>query len=491
LLPAMTSQPKLATPLIVSSPLFSRCVDVENLLHREGYLTGVAFPFSSPASLQDVLSAMGHEGVEGLASTSALVIPLSGRRCIRTGAHLEMPPCAELAACMRRTAELLLGGTLAPQHPHCLLVPTNQRCQRASASLFAELVAPAPPPKLPVCKTLASLSAQRPGSRQAAPPPPSAAGGGGASPAAAPAKGGQLFVPLDEVLGFVFPPGALHPRSMGRLILYALQGPLRDGSLVGGRLSLARPLTEREVESEIDALEEEDVLAAYTGGSVLGGTEDVLRSVRLDGNLHMPRMSKEQVEALLAPVERRAGAPAAAHWLLPPSPCLSFHSLQRAVLLAREKRVADLKRAYPPAILPAEAPSRLLPQPPILGRNTLLPKLQASLVPLEEATGASRRGPQTSKEAWQKMSQIARGRKVDDLLHTRLQQVAHIWGTNTSAEIGALIANTQLIRDSTALKGRADWVGDSVFAHLPHRGSYVPSTRDVSMSLPLKRLDRT
>ena len=44
------------------------------------------------------------------------------------------------------------------------------------------------------------------------------------------------------------------------------------------------------------------------------------------------------------------------------------------------------------------------------------------------------------------------------------------------------------MRDTTA-KGEKEWVKDSVFAASANKASYCPSTRDVSMSLPLKRLE--
>ncbi len=52
-----------------------------------------------------------------------------------------------------------------------------------------------------------------------------------------------------------------------------------------------------------------------------------------------------------------------------------------------------------------------------------------------------------------------------------------------------MIANTQLMRDYRH-RGDAEWLRESVFFQLPNKGSNVPSTRDVSMSLPLKRVQR-
>ena len=418
------TQPTLAVPMVVSGTLHQRYADVEALLHREGFLCGAAWHPPTPAALSALLQAMGHgegEGGPPLEHTGSLVLPLAGRRCLRTGVALELPAAPALQACAARVAALLLGA-MAGAHPRCLLVPAGERTLRASSTLLAELVAPVPPPRLPVSATLEQQRASRASSRGLG------SGGGAATPRSASSlgaaqKGGECLVSLEEVLSFVFPPGALHPRSMGRLILYALQGPLRGGALVGGRLALARPLSDREVDTEIDALEEEDVLAAFTGGSVLGGSvEPVLRSVRQDGALHMPRMSMEQVEGLLAPVVAACDAPT--NRLYARGALLSFHGLQAAVLRARALRVADLARAFPPAILPHAAHARLLPAPPILGRNALAPALLASTAPLAAALGATRRGPHTSAECWEKQGDIARGRKVEGLLHTRLQQVA-------------------------------------------------------------------
>ena len=279
---------------------------------------------------------------------------------------------------------------------------------------------------------------------------------------------------------------------------------------MGGRLALARPLSEREVEAELDALEVEDVLGAYTGGSVLGGsTEPVLHSVRMDGGLSMPTMSREQVVALLQPVAQATAAAAAAAAaaagggasgsasasatspsLLPSSPLLSSHSLQACVLAARGARVEDMRHSYPPAIQPLEAPGRLLPAPPLMGRSVLAPQLQATLQPLASLEGVSRRGPHSSRECWAKESTIARAAKVDMLLHTRLQQVAPIWGTQGSAQCSSLIANTILMRDTQGLPGAPAFAAESVFALQRSRGTYCPSTKDVSSSLPLKRLER-
>ena len=461
-------QPTLPTPLVVSGILHPRFADVEALLHREGFITGAIFRPASSAQLQQLLLAMGQAGEPSGAAAAAaaaadtavapeaLVIPLAGRRCIVRGGALPQPSAPALQACAAAIARSLLGA-LAPQHARCLLAPASEPAQRASATLLAELVAPPPPPRLPASATLARAHAARAGSRAAA---------AAAAEPHRPARGGECLVSLEEVLGFVFPPGAVHPRSMGRLVLYALQGPLREGRLVGGRLALARALSEREVDTEIDALEEEDVLAAFTGGSVLGGSvEPVLRSVRLDGAAHMPRMSVQQVEGLLAPVVAAAAAAARAADaergggggggasssgsassssapLYPRAALLSFHGLQAAVLRARALRVADLRRAFPPAILASQAPARLLPAPPVLGRNVLAPGLAGSTAPLAALVGATRRGPANSGECWEKQSVIARARKVDMLLHTRLQQVARECGPPPRAR--ALLLPTPL-----------------------------------------------
>lgn len=80
-------------------------------------------------------------------------------------------------------------------------------------------------------------------------------------------KAAHDAVLLDELYSFVFPPGQRHPRSTGRLILYALHGPLSvDGRLLGGR-GVGRVLTDREINAMIADIEREDVLGVRSGGA--------------------------------------------------------------------------------------------------------------------------------------------------------------------------------------------------------------------------------
>ena len=92
------------------------------------------------------------------------------------------------------------------------------------------------------------------------------------NPAAAPAPRTvaegpiQALVDPDALLGFVFPPGARHPPSAGRLVAFAMHGPL-DASgrgLLGGPRR-GRPLSGFELDALVAGIEREDQLAAYTG----------------------------------------------------------------------------------------------------------------------------------------------------------------------------------------------------------------------------------
>jgi len=294
-----------------------------------------------------------------------------------------------------------------------------------------------------------------------------------------PAKGGALPVSLEEIFSFVFPPHELHPRSTGRLILYSQYGPLQGGLLRGGKFS-SRALTAQELNVAIDTLEEEDVLAAFPGSFSFGmaDAKDILTLVRLDGKFSMPQLSKEQVRDMLEALPRIPGPSN-----LQPTDYISFPDIQGVVLDARRARVSDLGRTFP---LPSNAElsrTRFAPAPSALGRNTLLPLLQGSIVPLIPLN-LSRKGPQDSKGIWRKESTIGHSRKVDSLLHTRLQQVSHIYGSSTSALIGPLIANTSLIRDTDHLLGKEEWLSQAPFRLSRNRGTYVPGTSDFSKKKP-------
>ena len=176
-------------------------------------------------------------------------------------------------------------------------------------------------------------------------------------------------VDMEQLMAFVFPPRQLHPRSSGRLILFALHGPLTpDGALAGGRAG-SRPLTLREMDVMIRAIEREDVLAAYTGGSVLCDTAGVAVEVHAESR-GLPQLSYAQVEAMFIDLPRDA------------SGRCSFHDIQDRVLAARAQNLADAKRMYTAVTAadrdPAVQRTRLRPALPLAGRGSVATRLAAS-----------------------------------------------------------------------------------------------------------------
>jgi hypothetical protein len=145
---------------------------------------------------------------------------------------------------------------------------------------------------------------------------------------------GTECVDPDQLAAFVFPPGRLHPRSTGRLILFSLYGPLTsDGRLVGGRGS-QRALSERELSAMIDDVERQDVCAVYTGGSVLCDVAGVETDVRAP-SLKLPNISRAQLDAMLVDLPRDAAGN------------IAFPDVQARVEAARAARIADMKRMFP------------------------------------------------------------------------------------------------------------------------------------------------
>jgi hypothetical protein len=415
-------------PLIVGPPLASRLDDVLALLHRRGFSTGA--PPAPPAA--PTLSALAHAlRPDGPAlafadGDSAAVLSVEGLADVRDGARARAREAlAALGDAVDETLTLL---GVAP------------------AARVRALVAPA------------SLAAAREGARVLAPAAERAA-----ERAAAARRGdggGGARVDLDELLAFVFPAAEQHSRSAGRLAVFAAAGPLRDGALWGGRAG-ARALTPRELDAEIDTVERDDVLAAFTGGRVLGDVDAVLRSAREYGGVALPRMSRAQVVALLARVPRAADGTA------------SFHDVQALVLAARAARVRDMRQLFPPVPAAGSAAARapaFVPRAPLLGRGTLA------------ASGALGPPPPPPRAAgaldvWTKHSAVERTRATAAALHARSARIATLSDAASAAAAPALLANVTLLRDEGAA---GTWDATAPFTRAPGLGSRVPSTADAS-----------
>lgn len=435
----------MAVPVALSGILWDRFASIEALLHREGFTTTALGAALEPELSGALLSALGAPGAPPEGPLRVFTVP--ARRSIATGAPLPLL-AVEVATAVEHARSALLGA----QAPiAALLAPASGAAARAVAALLGL----------------------------------GAAAGGATTMRREPLAGAGALVDEVELFDFVFPPAQQHPRSTGRLIAFALHGPLRDGALVGGARG-GRRLTPRELNTLIDCIEEEDSRLAFAGGSALGAP--LPRSCATP----LPNISRAQLARLLAPLPRAGGGA-----LLP------FPAVQVAVQAAREARVADLQRMYPTPPSAADAAKRFLPAPALLGRGVLDPSLEPSTAPLRSLRETSQPGG-GARDVWRKRTEIVRRREEVGLLHRRLGQVAHVWSTGTSMLIPALLANVSLVRpaesmldggakpgvDASAEVGtRPGWDAEASFALRKSLGTRVPATRDFSRYLPEKRLD--
>lgn len=144
------------------------------------------------------------------------------------------------------------------------------------------------------------------------------------------------LVDLDSFLEFVFPKGQLYPKSVGRMLIFALHGPLSvDGQILGGRLA-SRTLTDIEINAEIKNLEREDLVAAFGNGQRGSHDDEIMTAVRGLSIGKYPSMTKKEVLELILPrvkVDKRNR--------------VLFSDLQDVILQARVKRIENLKKTFP------------------------------------------------------------------------------------------------------------------------------------------------
>jgi hypothetical protein len=176
-------------------------------------------------------------------------------------------------------------------------------------------------------------------------------------------------VDMDAFMNFVFPPDQLHPRSTGRLLVFSLYGPLTaDGVLQAGRAG-KRVMSNRELDSMINEIEREDVLAMFTGGSVLCDTKTVEIEVHALSR-KLPQMTRAQVDSMLIDLPRDLMGRC------------SFHDIQSRLIEARKIRIEDGKKMFPALTSADLDPSVLrlrLRDPPVtVGRGTVVQRLGAT-----------------------------------------------------------------------------------------------------------------
>jgi hypothetical protein len=302
----------------------------------------------------------------------------------------------------------------------------------------------------------------------------------------------QYLVDMDGLGDFVFPVGQQHPDSTGRLLLFALYGPLTpSGQLTGGKRG-GRGLTEPELTSMIRNLEREDLLAVYTGGSVFGDVEGVLVDVSAPTRGY-PRMSREQVNGMLADLPRDSRGRC------------SFHDIQKRVLGSRLQRISDLRTMYPSLTKKTEANETLRIQapPPAFGRGTLTQKMslaygrattmgaRSQSVPHARAPGARPPGPGGpvpsatatlmattavgGLDVRVKVGDVAFTRLQEALLHRNAFQIAVLGDAVSPSTMAAVAANTKIVRAD--LPGALDGFDrTSLFALNPGKGTNVPGS---------------
>lgn len=124
----------------------------------------------------------------------------------------------------------------------------------------------------------------------------------------------------ESVLNFVFPSHLRHPMSTGRLYALALYGPriqLRDW----------------ELDEMCAQFEREDILSVYVQGTL---SQEEQAQIIAQADIRPSQISREEVNELFS---------------------ADFHQFQRAILEYRARRIASMKRMYPPLrVSPKQTP---------------------------------------------------------------------------------------------------------------------------------------
>ena len=284
----------------------------------------------------------------------------------------------------------------------------------------------------------------------------------------------QALVDPEALLAFVFPPGARHPPSAGRLVAYALHGPLGPGGrgLLGGQRR-GRPLSNAELDAVVAAIEREDQLAAYAGalevlglegcvtkpnplthlpstdGSVLSNPDGILADVRA-ASQPLPSLPREAVVAMLADLPRDSVGR------------LSFHVVQARVLEARVRRVRDIQTPAALAVRAAEARAdplsrlaSLRPPSPLGGRGKVAARLAADVaasgghagpVGAPGAAGVLLGGATGPVSFSRKMGDVERARTIERLLHRGSHLAANLEDLRKATLAPGIAASVTIFR---------------------------------------------
>jgi hypothetical protein len=210
------------------------------------------------------------------------------------------------------------------------------------------------------------------------------------------------WISPEAVMEFAFPPGQLHPKSSGRLIVLATYGPLDEAGHLRGGFHRSRALTDSEIKCMIEQVEEEDLLSVFAKGPPLGPDERlaVLTQIR-EAKWTLPNMNEEQVTALLSKCGPVSG-----------QGTIRFRALQRQVMQAR----ADRRRRMADALLASlrkhsgSTESVIVPPPPNFGAGTLRPKrVGASPIRRSTASATERISPTVETQGFTPTMNLPRG----------------------------------------------------------------------------------
>ena len=451
-------------PILVCTPLLIELASVEALFHRAGFSSNatvlsdsIALPPSILATLSSTLRGNSVSDMKQDDGAPFAVITITSLADFYTGVVVsdENAIIRALTSAAQSTLEILSVPSAARED--ALIIPSSPRAARDAHTLLnavffrdseKTILLRTSCTAASMAATLASSSTKMNGnvgmtrSRRTLPPPPA-----------------KSSVSISDHELFLFPTGEEHSRSVGRLIAFALYGPLRDGNLWAGRGG-SRALTRQELCAEIDAIERHDALEAYTGESMLGDVDAVLRVARADGRVELPRMSLPQIRALLRDIPRDAASGEA-----------DFHDIQRLVLAARARRVRDLGLLFPHEPSTEEARVSFMPRAPLLGRATLSANVAATAELLH--------GPPMSHshDVWKKSSEVAHRRHHAGLLNSKSQSIAALAEANSATMIPALLANILLLRhDVPGHRVGGDWRNDAPYGLSRGKGTYVPGS---------------
>ena len=138
-------------------------------------------------------------------------------------------------------------------------------------------------------------------------------------------------VAMSVLLKFLFPPQLQHPKSTGRLYVFALYGPLDEKSRLRSGDKGQHVLNGIELDTMCLNIEREDILSVYADGALTAAEEEEIMK-QADHYLKViPQFTKEDIQRIINPLSRDSQG------------LLSFHEMQKLIFQVRQDRVAKMK----------------------------------------------------------------------------------------------------------------------------------------------------